>query len=290
MKDVHILLVDDQPQARAALTTLLSGKGYHVSSAENAAAAVVALARRPFDLMIAEAGPGGPGGPQPWDLLENLAEPPALIVLTGRPSLESAIGAVNARAAGYLLKPCAPATLLASVEAALGRHAQDRHYAHLLHELRRQVGTAMELLNALMAEESEAGGAGGHEEGMLRVGGLLVGANRRAVAVGGEPLPLTPIEHKLLRCLGEANGQLQGYAVLAEQIYGYRASEKEAAALLKSHARNLRRKLPPGYLVTVRNAGYLLVDPTRAPEAASPEHFLEVGGVRLAMQEPVAVS
>ena len=206
-----------------------------------------------------------------------------MIVLTGRPTMESAIEAANARVDAYLLKPCEPQILTECVEAALARRASERRPLAILRDiatqlggLHSQIGGALGSTAELRITEERA-----PEEGVLRVGSLQIGPNRRAVMIDHTLLPVTPIEHKLLRCLAEADGQICNYSMLVEQIHGYHASNEEAAALLKSHARNLRRKLPPGYLVTVRDTGYVLVDPksqqATAEESAAPL-FLELGG------------
>lgn len=282
MGNVRVLVVDDDAKARAALVVLLCGRGYNVSTANDSAAALTLLEREGFDVVLLEAQPAEARQPRLLAALAALPDRPAVVVLTGRPSLESAIEAANTRVDGYLLKPCDPQALLECVAAALCRRASERQPLAALREISAQLDAINRQIRAAagpaplikpIADQTP-------DEGVLRVGLLQIGSNRRAVMIDHTLLPVTPIEHKLLRCLAEADGQICNYSALVEQIHGYHASNEEAAALLKSHARNLRRKLPPGYLVTVRDTGYVLVDPgsDAAPaEELAPQRFLEVG-------------
>lgn len=283
MGKAHILIVDEDARARSALVILLCGRGYNVSTANDGASAIQLLEREEFDLALLEAQPPLGGEPRLLSALAARPERPAIIVLTSRPTMESAIEAANARVDAYLLKPCEPQALTECVEAALDRRASERRPLAILRDIAAQLGALHGQIGTALgsADELKLVAERAPEEGVLRVGSLQIGPNRRAVMIDHTLLPVTPIEHKLLRCLAEADGQICNYSALVEQIHGYHASNEEAAALLKSHARNLRRKLPPGYLVTVRDTGYVLVDPKsqqHMDEEVAPPRFLEVGG------------
>jgi DNA-binding response OmpR family regulator len=284
MGNMRLLIVDDDVRARSALVILLCGRGYHVSTAEDTAAARALLEQAEFDLVLTEVQLPAANEPALLSMIARLPDRPAIVVLTGRPSLDSAIEAINARVDGYLIKPCEPQALINCLEAALDRRSSERRPLAILRDVRAQLSTLSSQIGAVTGQSSQLKLVEDREpeEGVLRIGALQIGLNRRAVMIDHTLLPVTPIEHKLLRCLAEADGQICNYSVLVEHIHGYHTSNEEAAALLKSHARNLRRKLPPGYLVTVRDTGYVLVDPKNqqlVSEELSPQHFLELGAV-----------
>lgn len=66
-----ILLVEDEPRLRRALTLSLRGRGYRVIEAKTAAEAVAAAASHCFDLMLLDVNlPDATG----WDVLRTLRE------------------------------------------------------------------------------------------------------------------------------------------------------------------------------------------------------------------------
>ncbi|NJL35017.1 MAG: helix-turn-helix domain-containing protein, partial [Chloroflexaceae bacterium] len=59
----------------------------------------------------------------------------------------------------------------------------------------------------------------------------------------GQPLHLTPMEHALLRCLAEVPSNTLSYRELVHRMHGYEVINPEAQVLLKTHVRNVRRKI-----------------------------------------------
>lgn len=115
-----VLVVDDDERLAAAFTRVLADAGHrvlHVTAGDAALAAVdahhvhVAL----VDLVL----PGLAGVPL---LVQLRARVPdlAIVVVTGYPSLDSAVGAIGVHVDDYLTKPVASADLLATV-ARVGR-------------------------------------------------------------------------------------------------------------------------------------------------------------------------
>ncbi len=77
----------------------------------------------------------------------------------------------------------------------------------------------------------------------------------------GELIALTPIEYAILSVLAETPASVVTYGRLARQSHAANLSEREAYALLRTHVPNLRRKIAPGYLISVRGVGYMLDSP-----------------------------
>jgi DNA-binding NtrC family response regulator len=100
-----ILFVDDEEAIRSLILTVLEGDGHTAHGVGTAAEAVQALSGTPYDLVVIDKNlPDGSG----IDLLRDLKRKhpeTEFMILTGYPSLESAIEALRAGAFDYLIKP-----------------------------------------------------------------------------------------------------------------------------------------------------------------------------------------
>ncbi len=141
----RVLIVDDGPEARAALEAHLKQRGYEVLTAESAADAEYILARQKVGCMIAEARLFGAGGGEL--LSKSLSRDPhlAVVVLSSKPDVMDAVRYLQYGALDYLAKPLD----LPSVEAAIQRALRRR--VELIHE-RTAAGLLKEELVNLGAE------------------------------------------------------------------------------------------------------------------------------------------
>jgi DNA-binding NarL/FixJ family response regulator len=115
---IRLLLVDDHPVVRAGLQALLEGQPDltvvgETGSAE-AVVPLVAQCRPDVVLMDLNLGPG-PGGASLTASLRRLPEPPRILVLTTYDTEADISAAVEAGAAGYLLKDAPPEELFRAV-------------------------------------------------------------------------------------------------------------------------------------------------------------------------------
>lgn len=116
----RVFLVDDHPVVRAGLAALLAGDRVYVvgqAASGEEALAYVPAARPDVVLMDLRLGPGIDGVTATARLLE-LPEPPAVLILTTYDTDADIIRAVEAGAAGYLLKDAPLEAILGAVEAA----------------------------------------------------------------------------------------------------------------------------------------------------------------------------
>lgn len=125
MSEARILVADDEPLYLRTTAALLRKAGYDCVTAVDGAAALEALANEPFDLVLSDLNM--PGNLTFELLREGRRQWPEipLIVVTGAPSLPSAIESVRLGIADYLLKPVKYEDLLASVKRALAHRARE---------------------------------------------------------------------------------------------------------------------------------------------------------------------
>jgi two-component system response regulator QseB len=120
---------------------------------------------------------------------------------------------------------------------------------------------ALAELSSRMRALARRSGLGNLDEG-LRLRGLLLNAAMRQVEVDGTPVALSRSEFDLLSLLLRRVGRVQTRRVLEE--HALRGGSSADANVLDVHMSNLRRKIGPGYIRTVRGVGYV-IDPAPAP-------------------------
>lgn len=114
-----ILIADDEPLFRQTTGELLETAGYTCTCVSDAREALVALRDRPFDLILSDLNM--PGNERLELLTEGrqIAPSTPLIVITGVPSLPTAIESIRLGIADYLLKPVKFQDLLNSIQRVL---------------------------------------------------------------------------------------------------------------------------------------------------------------------------
>ncbi len=116
-----ILVVDDSPNTLEVLQRNLQAEGYRVFTASDVASAISILEQSRFDLVITDFKmPKISGLDLVRHVRENLKDTEVMMI-TGYPSIEGAVGAVKAGAAEYLSKPFTDEELLTAVRRVLER-------------------------------------------------------------------------------------------------------------------------------------------------------------------------
>ncbi len=131
-----ILLIEDDPTIGALLDEYLSGEGYSVTTALDAAAALVALAARPFDLIVADALAEQRPPAERWTRLEAIqraARGTPIIICTAHRASDYADYTARGFSA-LITKPFDLEALLASIVHTIGCDARqgmgERRDAH----------------------------------------------------------------------------------------------------------------------------------------------------------------
>src|SRR5262249_7926160 len=112
----HILIADDDVTLVESTADLLRREGYLCTCVTSAMAAAAALATEQFDLLIADIKMPGNSELEFIRALPELDRELPVILITGYPTLRSAIDSVHLRIAAYLVKPVELDDLLRSVD------------------------------------------------------------------------------------------------------------------------------------------------------------------------------
>jgi DNA-binding response OmpR family regulator len=225
-----VLLVEDDPTLRGALTHALNDAGHAVRAVGGGLEALRVVARTRPDVVVLDLGLPDIDGADALRMVRAVCDVP-VIVATARRSESDVIRLLNAGADDYVAKPFSSQHLNARINAVLRR------------------GRSL---------PGEPVGA------PLRVGGLHVDPAQRAAQLDGRPLSLTRREFDLLAYLAARPDQVVEARELFEKVWRqpYRGGEPT----LHVHVSWLRRKLgetaaEPRLLRIVRGVGLMLQAP-----------------------------
>jgi two-component system response regulator FlrC len=121
-----VLLVEDDRALREALADTLAIGGYDYTAVDCAEAAIAALARDSFRMVISDVNMPGMDGHQLLGHIRSSHPQLPVLLMTAFGAVERAVDAMRRGAADYLVKPFEPKALLELVERhALGRPSKD---------------------------------------------------------------------------------------------------------------------------------------------------------------------
>lgn len=105
------------------------------------------------------------------------------------------------------------------------------------------------------------------EQQLIRVGRLTIDLARKEVVFAARRVPLPPNQFRLLVYLALNAGRVVEHGELVREVWGYAYANSDARELLKTHVRQIRRKLgwtddSTSYLKSVRGFGYILAPPS----------------------------
>src|SRR4051794_5619834 len=130
-----ILVADDEPGVRESLAEVLRDAGYAVEAAADGSAALVALEANDFGVVITDLRMPGADGLAVLRRAREVSPQTLVLVMTAHGSVDTAVEALRAGAADYILKPVVFDDLLAKV----ARLLEYRQLAWQTQMLRREV-------------------------------------------------------------------------------------------------------------------------------------------------------
>jgi DNA-binding NarL/FixJ family response regulator len=158
----RILIVDDHPLTREALSSLLGAHGFDVCGcASDGAEAILEAARLRPDVILLDLSMPGLDGLGALPRLREAAPDTEVVVLTASGTEENLLAAIRAGAAGYLLKTEPPERIAAFLdgvvngEAALSGTVARRLLEQVRHGNGRGVGVPDSIAATLSARELE---------------------------------------------------------------------------------------------------------------------------------------
>jgi EAL domain-containing protein (putative c-di-GMP-specific phosphodiesterase class I)/CheY-like chemotaxis protein len=121
-ESIRVLIVDDDTAVAHAYERSLVGRGMHVETAANGKQAVDRLRNATFDVVVSDISMPEMTGIQFLQAVRVHDLDVPVILMTGAPSVESAVAAVNDGAFCYLTKPIGLAQLVEAVQRAAKLH------------------------------------------------------------------------------------------------------------------------------------------------------------------------
>lgn len=218
---MRVLLVEDEPDMAAALSTALSRHGIVVDHARTLEIADEACRSGVHDAVLLDRKLPDGDGLSLIPLVRREQPGLPIIVLSALGSPDHRVAGLDHGADDYLAKPFSTDELLARLRAVMRRPAQ--------------IG-----------------------ETIVYVGLLRFNLTNRQAEMGGEPLDLTRRELLALEVLVRRAGRTVSRGALEEAVYGY--DDEIASNSLDVHISRLRRKLAgTGVAIHgIRGLGYLL--------------------------------
>lgn len=141
----RVLVVDDDPVSRRALQRSLKRAGWPVVVAEGGDHACEMLARHDVDAVVTDVSMPVMDGLRLLERIQERDEELPVILITGKPSLNTVMRAMERRAFGFLAKPCDPDQLKDYVRRALAFRNEARNRGAALRYLRQQDEQLVEL-------------------------------------------------------------------------------------------------------------------------------------------------
>lgn len=216
---MQILLVEDDEQLASGLIKALSHHQFTVNHLGLGLAALTQIQAEPPDIVILDLGLPDIDGLELLKKLRNKAHRLPVLLLTARDSISDKVAGLNLGADDYLTKPFEMDELVAR-----------------LHVIERRIGTA--------------------KESQISAGKVTLNSDSHQVSVDQHPTELSRREYMLLKALMERTGHILSKEQLAKTLYNW--DEETGSNTIEVHIHNLRKKLPEGFIKTVRGIGYTI--------------------------------
>jgi two-component system response regulator MprA len=223
---MRILLVEDDPGVRDAVSRALRGAGYDLRAAGDGPQALETIRDGAIDAVVLDLGLPTMDGLEVMRKLRSEGRRTPVLALTARASVEDRVAGLDAGADDYLTKPFALDELLARVRAMLRRSS---------------------------IREAEQGSK-------LEVGDMTIDPRTMECFRGERQIELTRTEYQLLELFMRNPRAVLTRSAIFEHVWGYDFGPESNS--LDVYIGYLRRKLEaasePRVIHTVRGVGYAL--------------------------------
>ena len=128
-EQARILVIDDDATVRRSLEVALKKNGYDVDVAETGKEAIRKSKAKLYNLALVDLRLPDMDGIELLTAVREAVPKMIKIIITGYPSLENAIEAVNRGADGYMVKPYSMEDLLQKIKEQLQKQQEARKYS-----------------------------------------------------------------------------------------------------------------------------------------------------------------
>lgn len=236
---MRLLLVEDDRMIGSSLRAVLQSQGHAVDWLRDVASARTAMQTERFDLVLLDVSLPATSASLAQSPDDNgltllrewraRRDDTPVIVLTARDTAQDRVAGLDLGADDYLVKPFDVDELGARIRAVMRRH-------------------------------------GGHTQTAWTHGPLTLDPSTRQVSLHGQPVVLSAREFALLEALMARPGAVLSRAQLEDRLYGWSDAVESNAVSVYVH--QLRRKLGPQWIGSMRGVGYFLATPTDDAEGA----------------------
>jgi two-component system KDP operon response regulator KdpE len=206
MSSATVLIVDDEPQIRRVLLTILTSQGYSVIEAKTGDEALEKIRCEHPDLILLDVNMPGRSGIETCREIREASDIP-VIILTVRNAERDKVQALDAGASDYVVKPFGADELLARIRATLRRSAP--------------IGS----LPCFVSDD------------------LSIDFEKRAIALRGKTVRLTPKEFELLHYLVANQGKPLPHRRMLQAVWG--PDYGQETEYLRVFINQLRKKIEP---------------------------------------------
>jgi len=226
MEGKRVAVVDDDPKMRSLIRRCLTPEGFVVDEAADETELTALLARHPYDLITLDLHLiDGDGLTIARNLREKSKTP--IIMVTGKGDVIDKVVGLEMGADDYIAKPFHVREFLARVKAVL-RRTED------------------------VPAPEPAGGENGWQAGSVS----LFPDRRTALDGDGNEITLTTAEYNVLCALVESSGRALTRDALVDAAHGRHIASFDRT--VDNTIARMRKRLPDGFIKTVRSVGYQL--------------------------------
>ncbi len=200
-----ILVIEDDPDIRVLVRTLLETAGYQVLLAENGETGKMLHASHRPDLVLLDIGLPDADGRDVLRSIRTQSSAP-VIMLSANDAEDVIVQALDAGANDYVRKPFGAAELLARVR------------------------------NTLRATQ----GIIARSDGKFEADGLVIDYDARSVKLNNTEIHLTQIEYNIIALLAKHCGKMLTYTQICKEIWGY--NDAGSTKKLQVNMANIRKK------------------------------------------------
>jgi len=215
---MRILLVEDEPDVRLAISRSLREEGYAVDEADNGIDGLAKAKWWEYDAIILDVMLPKMNGLKVLAALREKLKTPVLI-LSARDSLDNRIQGLDSGADDYLVKPFSMAELFARLRALIRRSA-------------------------------------GNPDPIIRHEDITLDLRTKRVTKGDTPVDLTAREYSLFELLMLNRGSLVTRTKIYEHLVD--EDDSTMANVVEVHMLRIRKKLGSDIITTRRGLGYMI--------------------------------